>query len=62
MPLLPILPGDVKLSTLAVDRLGGFLNSCVNDENDVAAEEAAGGELPVDWGDGGGEDEVDNEE
>ena len=35
--------------------------SCVNDDNDVAAEEEDGGELPADWEDEDGEDGIDIE-
>jgi len=47
LPFLPTLPGNVQ-STLSVDRLGVFLYSCVNDDDDLAAEEAVRGKLPVD--------------
>ena len=49
------LPAHVQ-SSLAVDRSGGFLYSCVNDDNDVAAAEEAvgGGKLSVNWVYGGG--------
>ena len=60
MPFFSILPANVK-STLARDRLGKLLYSCVSDDSDVVAEEVDGGELPADWEDGDGEDEIDIE-
>ena len=60
MPFFSTLPAGVQ-STVARDRLGKLLYSCVNDDNGVVAGEVDGGELPADWEDGDGEDGIDIE-
>ena len=55
MPFCSTLPAGVR-STLARDRLGKLLYSCVNDAND--GRRSRWGELHADWEDGGGEDEI----